>query len=162
MAPLEEASLARVVDDRYASAGPEVGPDGLEVGGAVLEMMVGVAGEQEVHGLGKLRIATGREHRLDVGVPVLRGLLAHVLEHALVDVDRVDLPVRSDRLCDQEGEVAAARPEVADARAGREGEALDDAIRFLPFVAVAEVLVGEPLEVGAPAEECLRSLYGVD
>ena len=148
--------LGAELDDRDAAAGRELPlAHAAEVRRALLEVVVGVAGEDQVHRLGQLGIVGGGEHGAHVGEPFLPGLPDDVVVHAFVDVHRVDAPLGPDRARQPEGEVAAAGAEVGDLRARRQREVRDHALGLLPLVAV-EALVGVALHRAAAARRGAR------
>jgi hypothetical protein len=144
-----EETRAVVLDHRHATPGREIAAQALEVAGAVAEVVIGVAGEEQVHlAVREPRVVLGGENRLHVGVALVAGALRQVLHHARIDVHGEHAALGPHGLGEAEGEVAAAGAEVRDPVAGPDAEGRHHPLGLLPGVA-SDALVGEPLELAA-------------
>src|SRR5438445_6061974 len=116
-----DALLARLprnlleVDYHHAAAGLERPADRLQGLSRVLEMVVSVAGVDEVdRGLGQLGLGALREDGCDVVQPFRPGALADVLDEGARDVHRVDAPARAYRPGEEHGEEPGPGADVGD------------------------------------------------
>ncbi len=145
---LHQEEIVTRFDDGHPPALAEINTQSIEVGRAVIEVMVRVAQE------GEIVLAVRKEWVVQLGVydddvRVAAGLdsLAQSPQDIAVHVHRVDAPLRSDDIRELEGEVALPRDDVCDMVAGPEDERFDDAIGTLQAGARKQVQV---VELGQP------------
>jgi hypothetical protein len=141
------------LDDGHAAVRGEVAQHAFEVVGAILDVVIGVAGEQQVDlAVGELGVVEGGQHRLDVVAPLAGGAFSQVCDHGFVDVHGVDPAGVSDRIREAEGEVPTSGAEVRDAAALPDVEQGYDLVGLLPVVA-ADALVETALDAAAAETE---------
>src|SRR5262250_610787 len=133
--PHKEASGAAMVDDGDATARPEILLEAREVSRSILEVVVRVAGKDQVNTiLREPRIVWSSENDFDVAIPIFGSAPLHVCDHPRVDIDSVDFPGIANRVAQAEREVSPTRSEVGDALAWADGQHLNHSFWLLPCV----------------------------
>ncbi len=124
----------REIDDRHLAPRLQAGAQPLEVGHAVVDVVVGVDDQHLVHLGRQLRIVGLAVHRFKVGEPALRRALAQVAHHVGLDVDRVHAPPGC-HVRQPHREVPRSGADVGHRGVGRQRERADHLVRLLPGVA---------------------------
>ena len=127
------------IDDKQGATGAKGGGDGGQGIGGVLEVMIRVADEGDVDGVGgELDGSFGAEDGLDLGQPGLLGAGLDEVDEGGDDIDGEHAAGAADLGGDQGGEQAGAGADVGDPLSGVELQGADDFVAMvIDFAAFA-------------------------
>lgn len=129
-----------------------------EIGLSILDVMIGVTDEHEIHRGRDTRVVLRGQQRLDVAEPLLLRPLSQIAHHVGLHVDGQHLSLRHGPR-EAHREIAGARPEIGDAGRGRERERGHHGVGLSPgvprrIVGAFGPLLGVVEMVGAGDRDC--------
>lgn len=97
-------------------------------------MMVGIAAKHEIHRLREFGVTGFGANRHDIPYPSGLHFLLDDRQSGVVDFNRIDFSLRSNRCSQIPGEVTAARAQIRHSRSWLDIKPFDDLFRFLPGI----------------------------
>jgi hypothetical protein len=140
-------------DNSDPAIGAEISPEVCKIVYAVIDVMIGIAGKDQVDPGGwQQGIVWFGEDHFNVSDPLFLCPLCNQIVHLVVNVHRIDFAVGTDGLGKRKCKVTAAGTDVGNPVAGTDLKGFDDPVSLLPLIS-GQAFVGTLLQPGAAGNE---------